>query len=133
VYRPAGWVILLLGAAVACIGYLGFARYPTSLSAIPYLEKLLPFLVEGWKEQRDLYASIFESKLGVLVRGHPMEVAGGYGLIGLFLLLSRGYRDAGWGYCLLVLWCGLCRHLGSEVAARKEIATNEGFSHLAVA
>jgi hypothetical protein len=98
---------LVLGASVACIGYLGFARYPASLSAIPYLEKLLPFLAEGWREQRDLYASIFESKLGVFVRGHPMEMAGGYGLIGLFLLLSRGYRDAGWEHCLLVLWCGL--------------------------
>jgi len=105
--RPAGWVILLLGAAVACIGYLGFTRYPASLSAIPFLEKFLPFLAEGWREQRDLYASIFESKVGVFVRGHPMEMMGGYGLIGLCLLLSRGYRDAGWEHCLLVLWHGL--------------------------
>jgi hypothetical protein len=59
------------------------------------------------KEQRDLYAPIFESKLGVFVRGHPMEMAGGYGLIGLFLLLSREYRDAGWEHCLLVLWYGV--------------------------
>lgn len=105
--RPAGWVILVLGAAVACIGYLGFVRYPASLSAIPYLEKLLPFLADGWREQWDLYASIFESKVGVFVRGHPMEMMGGYGLIGLLLLLSRGYRDDGWEHCLLVLWYGL--------------------------
>lgn len=106
-YRPAGWVILLLGAAVAGIGYLGFVRYPASLSAIPFLEKLLPFLAEGWREQRDLYASIFDSTFGVFVRGHPMELAGGYGLIGLLLLLSREYRDAGWENCLLVLWYGI--------------------------
>jgi hypothetical protein len=98
---------LCLAAAVAYIGYLGFACYPANLSAIPYLEKLLPFLTEGWREQRDLYASIFDSKLGVFVRGHPMEITCGYGLIGLFLLLSRGYRDAGWEHCLLVLWYGL--------------------------
>jgi hypothetical protein len=106
-YRPAGWVILLLCAAVACIGYLGFTRYPASLSVIPYRDEFVPFLMEGWREQRDLYASIFESKLGVFVRGHPMEMMGGYGIIGLFLLLSRGYRDAGWEHCLLVLWYGL--------------------------
>lgn len=87
--RPAGWVILLLGAAVACIGYLGSARYPASLSAIPYLEKLLPFLAEGWREQRDLYASIFESKVGVFVRGHPMEMMGGYGLEGCVVILGQ--------------------------------------------
>ena len=103
-YRPAGWVILALGAAVACIGYLGFARYPASLSVIPYRDELVPFLMERWREQRDVYASIFESKL---VRGHPMEMMGGYGLIGLFLLLSRGYRDAGWDHFLLVLWYGI--------------------------
>ena len=105
--RPAGWAILLLGAAVACIGYLGFTLYPASLSAIPYHDEFVPFLMEGWREQRDLYTSIFESKLGVFVRGHPMEMMGGYGLIGLFLLLSRGYRDAGWEHGLLVLWYGL--------------------------
>jgi hypothetical protein len=98
-----------VGAAVAGIGYLGFARYPASLSAIPFLEKLLPFLAEGWREQRDLYASIFNSTFGVFVRGHPMELAGGYGLIGLLLLLSREYRDAGWEHCLLVLWYGLTK------------------------
>lgn len=105
--RPAGWAILLLGAAVACIGYLGFTLYPASLSAIPYHDEFVPFLMEGWREQRDLYTSIFESKLGVFVRGHPMEMMGGYGLIGLLLLLSRGYRDAGWEHGLLVLWYGL--------------------------
>lgn len=105
-HRPAGWAILLLGAAVACIGYLGFTLYPVSLSAIPYRDEFVPFLMEGWREQRDLYTSIFESKLGVFVRGHPMEMMYGYGLMGLFLLLSRAYRDAGWEHGLLVLWYG---------------------------
>ena len=105
--RPAGWVILALGAAVACIGYLGFAKYPASLSVIPYRDEFLPFVVKRWGEQRDLYTSVFESKLGMFVRGHPMETMGGYGLIGLFLLLAREYRDAGWEWCLLGLWYGL--------------------------
>jgi hypothetical protein len=99
-----------IGSRCGCCGYR-LSRicpcYPASLSAIPYGHELLPILGEGWREQWDLYASILESKLGVFVRGHPMEMAGGYGLIGLFLLLSRGYRDAGWEHCLLVLWYGL--------------------------
>jgi hypothetical protein len=106
-YRPAGWVILFLGVVVAYIGYLGFTNYPASLSAIPYGDELLPFLAEGWREQRDLYVPILESGFVAWARGHPMEMMGGYGLIGLFLLLSRGYRDAGWGHFLLVLWCGI--------------------------
>lgn len=105
--RPAGWVILLLGAAVACIGYLGFAHYPASLSAIPYGNKLLPILAEGWREQRDLYVPIFESKPAIFVWSHPMETMGWYGGMGLFLLLSREYRNGGWERSLLVLWYGI--------------------------
>jgi hypothetical protein len=89
----------------------------SAISGLPAIQRVYPpsrisqsfcrFLAEGWGEQRDLYSSIFESKIGVFVRGHPMEMTGGYGLIGLFLLLSRGYRDAGWEHSLLVLWYGL--------------------------
>jgi hypothetical protein len=53
-YRPAGWVMLLVGVVVAYAGYLGFEHYPASLSAIPYSDKLLPSLVKKWSEQREL-------------------------------------------------------------------------------
>jgi hypothetical protein len=107
VYRPAGWVMLLVGVVVAYAGYLGFEHYPASLSAIPYRDKLLPFLVEKWSEQRELYTPLFESKFAIFVWSHPMETMGWYGGMGLFLLLSREYRNGGWERCLLVLWYGI--------------------------
>jgi hypothetical protein len=99
--------MLLVGVVVAYAGYLGFEHYPASLSAIPYRDKLLPVIVEKWSEQRKLYTPFFESQFAAFVRSHPMEMMGWYGAMGLFLLLSREYRNAGWECCLLVLWYGI--------------------------
>jgi hypothetical protein len=89
-YQPGWWLVLLL-LGVGDAGLIYIVSDPARLSQFPFLQELIAVIKEIIKHPWEIYSSIFDN-FKVFAHEHLMEVAGGYGLLALWLL-SRRFRN----------------------------------------